>query len=152
MRGYRVNRIGLVCALALIVPGLSIAEETQKAETQKVETHKKVQAALDYDIPPNKCSKPKSLLQITAVNNDGATSVLDVDSYQLDRVKRKEKRWQSCLKKYKRALLEDFTELKDSAQYGLTQGQANTILGKMADIQSVIMSVDGIKPVDADNS
>lgn len=137
-----MNRIGIICTFLLVVPTLSLAAET----------HKKVLAALDYDIPVYKCRKPKSLIQMTEVNNEGATSVLDIDSYQLNRAERKQKRWQSCVARYKQALLEDFTELENSAQYGLTQDQANTILGKMADIQSVIMSVDGIKPFDPDNS
>ena len=138
-----MNRIGLVWVLVLVVPTMSLAAET----------HKKVRAALDYDIPVNKCRKPKSLIKMTDMtDSEGATTVYDVDTNQLNRAKRKEKRWQSCVEKYKRALLEDFTELKNSAQYGLTQAQANTILGKMADIQSVIMSVDGIKPADPDTS
>jgi hypothetical protein len=46
--------------------------------------------------------------------------------------------------------LADLATLGDSAQYGLTSEQATSILQKMADIQSVVMTVDGIKPVDTD--
>ena len=132
-------------ALVLVVPVVSFAAET----------HEKVQAALDYNIPFNSCKKPKTLARIAAIidsDGQGGVAQSDVDSYTMNRLKRKQKRWQSCVKKYKQELLKDLAVLRDCAQYGLTREQPKSILGKMADIQSVVMSVDGIKPVDPGES
>ena len=119
------------------------------------ETHQEVQAALDYNIPLNSCKNPK-IIEITMAVIDGEgqgyTTQSDVDSYTLNRLKRKEKRWQSWVKKYKKELLKDLAELRNCAQYGLTRDQANIILEKMAAIQAVVMTVDGIKPGDPDDS
>jgi len=129
--------------------GLAFAEQSPHRST-----HTKVQAALDYNIPLNSCKKPKTFGKMTSVidsEGQGAITQSDVDSYTMKRLKRKEKRWQSCVEKYKKELLKDLAELRNSAQYGLTQEQANIILGKMADIQSVVMSANAIKPADPDN-
>ena len=77
------------------------------------------------------------------INDDGTTQTYNVDSYQIGRFERKQKRWRSCVSKYKSGLLEDFQELESSAQYGLTQLQADIILGKMALIQSALRSPNG---------
>ena len=112
------------------------------AEEQKV--HQKVQAALDWELPQNDCEEPKIRGVGTGnINEEGVTETYDVDSYQIGRFERKQKRWRSCVSKYKSGLLEEFTELKNSAQYGLTQQQADIILGKMALIQSALRSPNG---------
>lgn len=132
-------------ALVLVVPAVSLAAET----------HEEVQVALDYSMPLNSCKKPRSIvIMANIIDSDGEGGVArsDVDSYTINRLKRKEKRWQTCVTKYKKELLQDLAELRNCAQYGLTQEQGNIILEKMADIQAVVMTVDGIKPGDPDKS
>ncbi len=128
----------LICALILITPmGLVSAEQT---------THKKVQAALDWELPVNKCKKPRrpGANNIALVDGEGATRSYDIDSYELGRYQRKEKRWKKCVAKYKKKLLNEFEDLKSSAQYGMTKQQADIVLGKMARLQSVYMTPDGV--------
>jgi len=106
--------------------------------------HEKVQAALDWELPANICKKPRlDVVSSNVVDGEGSRTQTDVDSYTIDRYLRKEKRWKSCLEKYKAGLMDDFGELRNSAQYGLTQSQADIILGKLALIQSVYLSPDG---------
>ena len=123
------------------------------------EIHEKVQAALDWELPPNHCQKPKDL-QIEGVlanggyishaptgtteNSDRAPTVFDLDHYQIERYERRRKRWDNCVSDYKSSLLEDFEALKSSAQYGLSERQAKEILTKLAQIQAAVMAPDGI--------
>ena len=125
--------------------GVLLMGSSAFAQTDASEVHEKVQAALDWQLPHNACEKPQ-LLGETAdvVDTDGVRVRLDVDSYQLDRFERKQKRWQTCIEKYKRALFADFEDLNNSAQYGLSRQQANVILGKMALIQTVLESPNAV--------
>jgi len=132
--------------LILLLPSISFAE-----------THKKVQAALDYKLPENTCKKPKPLPRTTeavgapiqntgsiiAFEGSGADEVSDVDSYTIRRLERKHERYNKCLAEFKGNLLDDMEELKASAQFGLTQSQADTILLNMSGIQKVYMTEDG---------
>ncbi len=142
----------MVIALILLAPWLAHGE-----------VHKAVQAALDYEVPENTCKKPKTNFSETSVTappqdagsasffeGSSASNVSDTDSYTRNRAARKEKRWKSCVDKYKKGLLADMETLKSSAQYGLTQAQANTILGKMAAIQAVYMSPEGVLETDTE--
>ena len=130
--------------LILLMPAISLAE-----------THSKVQAALDYQLPENTCgTKPKSFESSgeaigTPIQDSSSTSVFegsgaeemsDVDSYTRKRQERKMTRWKSCTKEYKSGLLEGMDELKASAQHGLTQPQANIILANLANIQQAYMA------------
>ena len=130
--------------LILLVPAISLAE-----------THPKVQAALDYQLPGNTCgTKPKSFESsgeaigkpvqesgaLTVFEGSGAEEMSDVDSYTRKRQERKMARWKNCTKEYKSGLLEDMEALKASAQHGLTQPQANIILENMASIQQAYMA------------
>lgn len=109
------------------------------------EHHKEVVAAIQWELPVNECKKPRLIAQSSnVVDGEGAREITDVDSYTIGRYKRKEKRWQKCVDKYKKGLMKDFEQLKDSASHGLTQTQADQILAKMALIQQVYMSPDGI--------
>ncbi len=125
--------------------GVLLMGSSAFAQTDASEVHGKVQAALDWQLPHNACEKPQ-LRGATAdiVDTDGVRVRWDVDSYQLDRFERKQKRWKSCVKKYKKALLSDFEDLNNSAQYGLSQQQAHTILEKMALIQTVLESPNAV--------
>jgi len=128
-----LNRLGLCCALFVLMPVY--------AESQP---HEKVQTALDWALPVNACIKPK-MIAVTAkvTDSEGSRTQTDVDSYTIGRYQRKEKRWNSCVEKYKSDLMVEFSELKDSAQYGVTKAQADIIMGNMAMIQSVYLSPDG---------
>ena len=111
----------------------------------QAETHAEVQEALDWELPVNTCKKPRLLARSSNVNDgEGDREVTDVDSYTIERYERKQKRWESCVDEYKEALLVEFDEMKNCAQYGLTNVQADIILGKMALMQQVYLSADGI--------
>jgi hypothetical protein len=114
------------------------------------EIHESVQAALDWQLPTNTCKQPKPLAgELQDIeDSDGVSNRVGVDSYQLDRYERKQKRWEDCVIDYKEAILEDFEELKNSAQYGLTQLQAETILTKLAQIQAAVIPLTGITHVE----
>jgi hypothetical protein len=113
----------------------------------EAETHAEVQAALDWELPVNTCKKPKIIAQSSNVTNSdgqGSREVTDVDSYTIERYERKQKRWESCVDEYKEALLVEFDVMKNCAQYGLSSEQADIILGKMALMQKVYLTADGI--------
>jgi hypothetical protein len=105
------------------------------------EMHPEVRAALDWTLPAMDCQQPKlrgKSADIVETGANNATMRIGVDSYKIDRFKRKEKRWLKCVSDYKQGLVEDFARLKASAQYGLTQPQAEQILGKMALIDATV--------------
>ena len=140
-----MTKAKLLCFFLLVTVVGSVCAEEQKV-------HGKVQAALDWKLPYNDCKEPKMRGVGTGlINDEGATQTYDADSYQIGRFERKQKRWRSCVSKYKSGLLEEFTELKNSAQYGLTQQQADIILGKMALIQSALRSPSGSPPASEDS-
>jgi hypothetical protein len=116
-----------------------------------------VQAALDYQLPENTCSKPEIVTggtnvvapiqdpsSINVFQGSSTAVVSDIDSYERGRQERKEERWRKCLAKYKEGLLNDFERLRGSAQHGLTEEQAHAILTKMALVQRVYFDPDGI--------
>lgn len=106
--------------------------------------HREVEWALGWTIPQNKCTKPNMVSHSYNVKDEeGSRPVTDVDSYAINRYERKEKRWEKCVDRYKKTLLEDLERLKGSAQYGLTQDQANQILEHMAMLQQVYLSDGG---------
>lgn len=117
------------------------AEEPEA--TSPAPIHKKVQAALAWRLPVNPCEKPRELIMAsTADPSQGGKAQTDIDTYTMKRYERKEKRWKKCVKKYQKTLMDDFEELKNSAQYGLTQPQADTILKKMAKLQDAYMKAE----------
>jgi len=135
------------CILILFLPTASIAE-----------THGEVQAAMDYELPEYTCVKPKQFGRRTEVvgapmpdagavpifAGAGADEVTDMDSHTINRLKRKEDRWNKCIKEFKDDLLANMEKLKASAQHGLNQDQADIILGNMAKIQKVYMTPEGV--------
>jgi|GEM_PF-355290 len=122
------------------------------------ETHGEVQAAMDYELPKYTCVKPKKFVRKTEVigapisaagavsifEGSGADEITDVDSHTMNRLKRKEDRWNKCVLEFKDDLLADIEKLKASAQYGMNQDQANIILGNMSRIQKVYMTPEGV--------
>ena len=137
-----MNRYYLIGLLALALP---VAAETEPQSN----LHKKVAAALAWDLPVNHCVKPRILVRASnVVDAEGSREITDIDSNTIGRYERKEERWKACVAKYKKKLLADFTTLRDSAQYGLTKPQADQILQKMAHLQSVYTSPDGMPPAE----
>ena len=130
--------MSLVFILILLLPYSSIAPAQE-------DLHSEVAWALDWNLPENKCEKPNLISQSYKVtDSEGDRPVSDVDSYTIRRYERKEKRWKKCVDNYKKDLMKDFTRLKDSAQYGLTQEQANSILEKLSLLQKAYLSPDGL--------
>ena len=124
-------RFLILCASLLVVP----------AKAATAETHKKVQSALDWELPMNACEQPQLRGKATdIIDANGQVTRFDIDSYELERFERKEKRWKKCEEKYRQRLEGDFKTLMNSVQYGLTPDQANTILGNMKLIQTVLLS------------
>ena len=125
----------IACVGLLVAPITSFAADV----------HPEVQRALDYQLPELTCTKP----HLPGVSKDvvdpatGAVNRADVDSYTLGRYERAEKRWMKCLTKYKKGLMKDFEKLKGSAAHGLTQAQANAIMGNMKLIQTAVESPTG---------
>ena len=112
-------------------------------------THKEVKWALEWTLPGNNCERPRIVSHSYNVkDSEGDRPVTDVDSYTIKRYERKEVRWQKCVDKYKKGLLKDFERLKNSAQYGLTQEQADIILSNMALLQAVYISEEGLPPTE----
>ena len=109
------------------------------------ETHELVQQALDYKLPVNECERPDMIVGTSVVvDGEGSRQQTDADSYTIGRSERKEHRWQACVEEYREGLMADFQELKASAQYGLTQAQADLIIGKMALLQEVYFAPDAV--------
>ena len=124
------------------------------------DVHEEVQEALDWQLPSNPCKKPKAIRHLqridasggyishsptnTTEESGGAPTVYGVDHYKISRYRRQKKRWESCISNYKSELLDNFERLKSSAQYGLTKPQANNIMSKLAQIQAVVLSPDGV--------
>ena len=113
--------------------------------------HPEVRYALEWELPPNECAKPRLMAQSAKVVDgggsdflEGAGAMTDVDSYTIKRYERKKKRWEKCVDKYKSKLMKDFERLKNSAQHGLTQDQADQILANMATIQQAYLSPEGL--------
>ena len=98
---------------------------------EQPEIHPEVQKALDYQLRQNTCEPPKRR-QSSVNSNPGR------------KMKKALERYQKCVISYKQDILEDFNQLRGSAQYGLTQAQADQILGKMAVIQKAIESKYGV--------
>lgn len=150
----------LVCALALMFTSYAASADV----------HEKVQDALDWQLPVNSCKKPSNRgnpqgsvaisgtiihqASNTTADTRGTQMLYDVDPTEINRYERKLGQWQKCVQAYKTELLEHFETLKASAQYGLTQRQAEVIVGKLALIQAAVLSPDGIpassEPTDPD--
>jgi hypothetical protein len=130
-----LNKTVFCLALLLMLPGYAQSE-----------THELVQQALDYELPVNDCERPEIVVSTATVTDGGGQTrtQTDADSYTIARYERKENRWQTCVEEYREGLMADFEKLKSSAQHGLTQAQADIIVGKMALLQEVYFSPDGL--------
>ncbi|MFT7090885.1 MAG: hypothetical protein ACJAYE_003120 [Candidatus Azotimanducaceae bacterium] len=133
------KKVKLNCIAILLAPSIAFGADLDK------KAHKDVTTAMAYTLPKLKCQQPvlpgKSR---DVVDPNGSVTRLDVDSYQLGRYNRAEKRWKKCVTQYKTRLMEDFDELKGSAAHGLTGAQAKTILANMATVQAALIAPDAI--------
>ncbi len=116
----------IIVTLALT---LLIAAPTAVAE--QTEMHPEVKKALEYRLRKNTCEPPKRRQS-------------NVVSGQSRKMKKALEKYENCIIDYKKEIFEDFNQLKGSAQYGLTQDQADQILRKMAVIQKAIESKFGV--------
>ena len=135
----------VITALCVLAPTLAIAAEI----------HPEVQSALDWQLPENSCGDRPQIIGAEPDVYDPAqdtTVRYDVDYYKLGRHERKMKRWDACITGYKEDLMNEFEVLKNCARHGLTQAQADTILGKLALIQEVLVSPDAVAGVTAAES
>ena len=104
---------------------------------------------MDWELPINGCHEPRALKYkvsdgLGTTSSRNAPVSFDLDHYQIEAYQRKKKRWVKCETVYRNRLTSDFVELKSSAQYGLTRPQVNSILGKLALIQSVLSPPDSL--------
>jgi len=126
----KVNRI--IFITAVVLTGL-LGWQSALAESQGM--HPEVAKALAYQLPKNECQPPKRRKS-------------NVSSGQLRKLERALTRYENCIKDYKADILEDYGQLKESANFGLTQPQADTILKKMGRIQLAIQSKYGLPMTD----
>ncbi|MEQ9452812.1 MAG: hypothetical protein RJQ07_14615 [Pseudomonadales bacterium] len=131
----------LTLSLALALWGsIATASEADKL-------HPAVAAALAWEMPSHECGdEPKLFASNKATNDEQGLNltVTDVDHYTQKRHARKVKRWEKCVDKHKKQLKKSFETLKNSAQHGLTQDQAATILDKMKLIQWALIARDAV--------
>ena len=103
------------------------------------DVHPEVQKSLDYQLPVSECGD-EPLLRGEKTFRDKAEKAAetDIDHYTRKRHERKHKRWSKCNNKYRDVLMKDFNRLKDSAKHGMTQAQAQVVMGHMKSIQDVL--------------
>ena len=88
--------------------------------------HPEVQAALDWQIQPTQCNPPiiKRSNIVTGTER---------------RIKKAQKKYKKCIDNYIDGLLEDYSKMMGVAKHGLTQQQADIIMGHLKLIQSVLV-------------
>lgn len=89
------------------------------------EIHPDVQAALDWQLPKNDCKPP-------------SVKPSHVTTGQERKLIKATKKYEKCMNKYRAILAEDHQKMMDSAAHGLTQDQADTIMGHIKVIQKVL--------------
>jgi len=88
------------------------------------EIHPDVQAALDWQLPKNECKfKLKRSSNVTGMER---------------KYKRAMKKYEKCIGHYVTGLALEQKKMRAVAQHGLTQAQADTIMGHMRDIQTLL--------------
>ena len=92
------------------------------------DVHPEVQAALDWQLPENKCEfklKPSR-----------------VESDMERKYKKAMKKFKKCTGKYTTGLAEEQQKMMAVAHHGLTQAQADIIMGHMLNIKKVTQMID----------
>ena len=103
------------------------------------DVHPEVQRSLGYQLPASDCGDEPTLRGVSTFRDNAEKAAqTDVDHYTRKRHERRHKRWSKCNDKYRDGLMKDFNRLKDSAQHGMTQEQAQVVLGHMKSIQDVL--------------
>ncbi len=129
---FRTRVIPLACLLSGGLLGLS-------APAVADNPHPAVQAALEWQLPEHNCgARPLLRKGPDYANETHETVMSDIDHYTRERHERKLKRWDKCMTRYRKALMQDFGELKDSVRHGMTQAQAEAVLSKLKLIQDTI--------------
>ena len=107
------------------------------------DVHPEVQKALDWQMPSHDCGEQPFLRNVNNTTNQAEETVTsDIDHYTRKRHERKLKRWTKCYESYRSELVEDFGWLRDSAQFGMTQEQAQVVLGHMKSIQNTLQPAE----------
>ena len=136
MKGARSITIGI-----LLLAGSMT--NIQAAEDISAKLHPKIQAALTWEVPANKCGDTPQLKGASSdlaeiVNGQEIQRSYDIDYNTLSRHTRRKNRWIKCTTQYNQNIVDSIEMLRSSAQHGLTKAQANQILQKMADAQAVL--------------
>ncbi len=105
-----------ILTAAILIPAAGLAE-----------IHPEVQAALDWKLPPSGCEQPRVK----------QSSVIPDRNRKFDKAAKK---YRKCMKKYHASLMKQHQEMMEVAKHGLTQEQAEIILGHMRDIQNVMVT------------
>ena len=109
-----------------------------------------VETALNWNLPVNQCEPPSAFHGMTLINEEGVrNSTRKLNPGQKRMAARKKANYDNCVIDYKNNLIEEMEMLKSVAQYGLTRGQAETLLVKMAFIQTVIEQPMALPPESA---
>ena len=128
---------------SIILGGLVITLSATNLHAAKSETsalHPKVQEALAWEVPADDCGEHPALARAGKDIDEGndVKRRFDVHSGTLARHERRQKRWVKCMTGYNQGIVDSIEMLRSSAQYGLTEAQAKTILQKMVDAQAVL--------------
>jgi hypothetical protein len=107
-----------IMLLALLQPTVGLTQEI----------HPDVQAAVDWQLPENDCEPPR-------------VKQSHVTTGQEQKLKRATKKYEKCMSQYSAILAEDQQKMMDSAAHGLTQIQANTIMGHLTVILNITQPV-----------
>lgn len=99
------------------------------------DVHPDVHAALDWKLPAHDCEPPR-------------VKQSHVTSGQERKYKKAAQKYEKCMNKYKSGLVEDQKKMMVSATHGLTQDQADIIMGHMKVIQKILQP-DILPPVSA---
>ena len=106
-----------------------------------------VEAALNWNLPVNQCTPPHAFLGMSLINEEGVSnSTRKLNPGQQRMAARKKATYDKCIIDYKNNLIMEWKILKGVPQYGVTQDQAETILARMAFIQTVIESPLALPP------
>jgi len=108
----------------IIIPILTLLPFTAFA----AEVHPEVQAALDWQLQPHDCAPPT------------VKASHDSNSGNERKYNKAKKKFEKCIDAYKAELIKEQQEMMGVAQHGITQKQAEVIMGNMKFIQSIVVS------------
>ncbi len=115
----RIVTLTLICLIPL---GAAVAD------TITAKIHPDVQKALTYQLPVSTCTLP--IMRMTAA-----------DDTRILRYEKSYRRWIRCAKKYQSNLIEDFNRIEAVASHGLTEKQADILMGHLKSISAANKSM-----------